>query len=66
MQIKVNGEPHILTAPASVAGLVDQLKLNLKQVAVEKNREIVPKSIYNEVMLSDGDEIEIVRFIGGG
>lgn len=66
MQIKVNGENRILTAPVSVAGLVEELQINLKQVAIERNREIVPKSAYNEVMLNDGDEIEIVRFIGGG
>ena len=42
------------------------LSLNPRQVAVERNREIVPKSAYGEVTLSAGDQIEIVQFIGGG
>ena len=42
------------------------LKINLRQVAIERNCEIVPKSLYGEVMLTEGDKIEIVTFIGGG
>lgn len=66
MQIKINGEWREFNAPMSVASLAERLNLNLKQVAVERNREIVPKSAYSDVQLSAGDEIEIVRFIGGG
>jgi sulfur carrier protein len=66
MQIKVNGESRSFGSRLSVAGLAEQLALDPRQVAVERNREIVPRSRYGEVMLSDGDEIEIVRFIGGG
>jgi thiamine biosynthesis protein ThiS len=66
MQIKVNGEAKDIKAPLNVAELADLLHFNPKQVAVERNREIVPRSLYSEVMLSEGDEIEIVRFIGGG
>lgn len=66
MQIKVNGEHHMLDSQMSVAALAEQLQLNMRQVAIERNREIVPKSLYSEMLLQDGDEIEIVRFIGGG
>jgi thiazole synthase len=66
MQIKVNGERREFAPPLSVAGLAEQLRLNPKQVAIERNREIVPKSTYAQVALHDGDEIEIVAFIGGG
>ena len=66
MQIKVNGETREFDAGLSVAALAELLRLNPKQVAVERNLEIVPRSRYGEVMLSDGDIIEIVRFIGGG
>ena len=66
MQIKVNGELREFGAGLSVAALAEQLRLNPKQVAVERNLEVVPRSRYNEIMLSDGDSIEIVRFIGGG
>lgn len=66
MQIKVNGEALDFDAPLNVAMLAEHLQLNPKQVAVERNREIVPRSAYGEVELSPGDEIEIVHFIGGG
>jgi len=65
MQIKVNGE-HYESHAVSVAELTRHLRLNLGQIAIERNREIVPRSRYAEVMLVAGDEIEIVRFIGGG
>ncbi len=66
MQIKVNGETREFTAPISVAGLAEALALKPSQVAIERNRQIVPRSTYNDVALSEGDEIEIVNFIGGG
>lgn len=66
MQIKVNGETRELPAPLSVQALAQFLRLNPLQVAVERNRAIVPRSAYAQVELNDGDEIEIVQFIGGG
>jgi thiamine biosynthesis protein ThiS len=66
MQIKVNGECRAFESPLCVQALVERLSLNPKQVAVERNRQIVPRSQYGEMLLSDGDEIEIVHFIGGG
>jgi len=66
MQIKVNGETHAFDAPLTVAMLAEHLRLNPKQVAVERNLEIVQRSRYSEVMLNEGDAVEIVRFIGGG
>jgi len=66
MQIKVNGEVQSFETPISVQALTEKLALNLKQVAVERNLEIVPRSRYGEVILNEGDEIEIVHFIGGG
>ena len=66
MQIKVNGEAREFAAPISVLALAEQLALNPAQVAVERNRAIVPRSAYAEVALAEGDEIEIVTFIGGG
>ena len=66
MQIKVNGESRAFDAPLSVLALTQHLGLNTSQVAIERNREIVPRSHYGEVGLNDGDVIEIVRFIGGG
>ncbi len=66
MKIKVNGEMREFEAPLDVGLLAERLKLNPLQVAVERNREIVPRSRYSDVTLMDGDEIEIVHFIGGG
>ena len=66
MLLKVNGKNQEFGGPLSVAALTEQLALNPKQFAVERNREIVPRSAYADVLLDEGDEIEIVRFIGGG
>ena len=66
MKIKVNGENREFAAPLNVLGLTEHLQLNPKQIAIEHNFAIVPRSLYAEVMLNEGDAIEIVHFIGGG
>lgn len=66
MRITINGQTRDLAAPISVQALAEQLQLNLKQVAIERNLEIIPRSRYGEVILDEGDRIEIVQFIGGG
>lgn len=65
MRIEVNGEPRQVEA-GTILGLVQELGLNPKKVAVERNLEIVPKSLHAETSLADGDRIEIVQFVGGG
>jgi thiamine biosynthesis protein ThiS len=62
----VNGEARKFAGPLSVAGLVAALRLDVRKVAVELNREIVPRSTYAAVALRGGDVLEIVHFIGGG
>ena len=66
MNIVLNGEARSLEAPQSLAGLVESLGLDVRKVAIERNLEIVPRSLYAATHLSDGDRIEIVHFIGGG
>lgn len=66
MQVYLNGLPSEAPKSATVAGFLDHLGLPRKGVAVERNREIVPKSAYDKVELVDGDRIEIVQFVGGG
>ncbi|MEC8177978.1 MAG: sulfur carrier protein ThiS [Pseudomonadota bacterium] len=66
MKITVNGEDQYFDAPLSVAGLLTSLGIAGGKVAIERNQEIVPKSSYGTIGLSDGDRIEIVHFIGGG
>jgi sulfur carrier protein len=64
--LTVNGEQHSFSERLTVAGLVTALNLDIRKVAVELNREIVPRSTYAQVKLASGDILEIVHFIGGG
>lgn len=66
MNITINGETKDLSAAMSVDALLREIGLDPTKVAVERNLEIVPKSQYDEIELSDGDKLEIVHFIGGG
>lgn len=66
MQITLNGESKNLTAAINVHGLLGDLGIDPKKVAVERNLEIVPKSLFETTMVQDGDRLEIVHFIGGG
>lgn len=62
----VNGEPQELSDALTVAELIAQLSLNGRRIAVEVNREILAPEAYAEHVLADGDEVEIVHFVGGG
>jgi thiamine biosynthesis protein ThiS len=64
--IRVNGESRQLPAGLSVAGMLTAIGVDPAKVAVERNREIVPRSLLGEVRAEDGDEYEIVHFVGGG
>ena len=66
MKLWINGEERALDAVADVAELVSALGLDRRKVAVERNLEIVPRSVYDATPLHEGDRIEIVHFIGGG
>jgi thiamine biosynthesis protein ThiS len=66
ISITLNGEPRRVAAGVSIAALVAEIGLKPEKVAVERNREIVPRSTLAEVLLADGDELEIVHFVGGG
>lgn len=64
--IRVNGETRRAPAGATLGTLLAALELAPAKVAVERNRAIVPRSAYGETPLADGDEVEIVAFVGGG
>ncbi|QJB70043.1 sulfur carrier protein ThiS [Parasphingorhabdus halotolerans] len=64
--ITLNGDPHKLAAGLSIADLVRTLDLEPEKVAVERNREIVTRSILEQVKVENGDALEIVHFVGGG
>lgn len=66
MQLTVNGEPREAATHLTVLTLLEEIGLNPGKVAVERNREIVPRSRYGETALADGDRLEIVQFVGGG
>lgn len=66
IQIELNGETRAISPGSTVTGLLAELGLDTRKVAVERNLEIVPKSLYAETALSEGDRIEIVHFVGGG
>ncbi|HEX5951993.1 MAG TPA: sulfur carrier protein ThiS [Rhodanobacteraceae bacterium] len=66
MQIYLNGQPHECAAATTVAGLLAETGHGERRVAVEVNREIVPRSRHAQRELQDGDRVEIVQAIGGG
>jgi thiazole synthase len=66
LSLTVNGEPRRIVAGATIAELVRSLELNPQKVAVERNGEIAPRSTLADVVLGDGDVLEIVHFVGGG
>jgi thiazole synthase len=66
LSLTVNGEPRRIFAGATIAQLVESLELNPLKVAVERNGEIAPRSALGDVVLGDGDVLEIVHFVGGG
>lgn len=64
--VMVNGEPRRIERGTTVLGLLELLGLKASQVAVERNREIVPRDAHAATQLGDGDALEIVTFVGGG
>ena len=66
LSIRVNGAHRRVPAGLSVADLALELGLDPARVAVERNLEIVPRSALAEVAVEDGDDFEIVTFVGGG
>ena len=66
LSIRLNGEHRRVTQGITLADLVSELGLVAEKVAVERNLEVVPRSTLGEVPVEDGDELEIVHFVGGG
>jgi thiamine biosynthesis protein ThiS len=66
MRLTVNGETREAPEGASLADLLASLGIDGRRVAVERNREIAPKSLWSQIVLAEGDQLEIVQFVGGG
>ncbi|NVB41465.1 sulfur carrier protein ThiS [Pseudenhygromyxa sp. WMMC2535] len=64
--IVLNGEPRTTRDGQTVAELLAELDLDPRQVAVERNRDIVPRAEHGKTVLSEGDALEVVTFVGGG
>jgi len=66
MTIKLNGDPHEIPQPLSVTALLATLDIDPRRVAVEHNLTVVKKTAYDSAIVGEGDEVEIVNFVGGG
>jgi len=66
MRITLNGEPHELSAPVTVDALLRSLGIDSRRVAVERNLFVVRRAHYESEIVGEGDEVEIVNFVGGG
>ncbi len=66
MELKVNGEARRFAGPLSISELLSSLGVAPERVAVEVNRAVIPRARHPDVKLSDGDEVEVVTFVGGG
>ncbi len=64
--IRLNGEPYVLDAPLTVQALLERLGIDGRRVAVERNVTVVRRAAFESTVVGEGDEIEIVNFVGGG
>lgn len=66
MKIRLNGDPFEFEAGRSVSELLAHLDIDARRVAVEHNLVVVKRVAFDTTMINDGDEVEIVNFVGGG
>ena len=66
MTITLNGEPFDLSGPLTIAELLAALSIDPRRVAVEHNLVVLKRDAYANTVVVEGDEVEIVNFVGGG
>ena len=66
MQVRINGESREVADGSTLSDLIDELSLAPQRIAIEVNQQIVRRDEWPQTVLSDGDRIEIVHFVGGG
>jgi thiazole synthase len=66
VRIRLNGDPFEIAAPITIVELLGRLDLDPRRVAVERNRQVVKRAEYANTLVVEGDEIEVVNFVGGG
>jgi thiamine biosynthesis protein ThiS len=64
--ITLNGEAHELPGPLTVTELLERLQIDVRRVAVELNLNVVKRALFDGTMVREGDQVEIVNFVGGG
>jgi sulfur carrier protein len=64
--ITLNGEQHELPAPVTVSELLSRLQIDARRVAVELNLTVLKRTTFDSTVVHEGDEVEIVNFVGGG
>jgi sulfur carrier protein len=64
--ISLNGDPYHLTGPLTVTQLLDLLKIDARRVAVELNLVVLKRATFETALVHEGDQVEIVNFVGGG
>ena len=66
MHITLNGEPFEIQRPLSLVALLEQLEIDARRVAIEHNLTLIKRHRFPDVIVGDGDQVEIVNFVGGG
>lgn len=66
IHVTINGEARTISEGTTVAALIGELGLGERRVAVERNREVVPRAAHATTVVASGDRLELVTFVGGG
>ena len=66
MRITLNGDPHDVAGPLTVSELLSRLQIDARRVAVELNLVVLKRHAFDTTTIREGDEVEIVNFVGGG
>jgi thiamine biosynthesis protein ThiS len=66
LTITLNGDAHTVAGPLTIAGLLAQLEIDPRGVAIERNFVVIKRDAYATTAIEEGDQIEIVNFVGGG
>ena len=66
MKLQINGEEKSIECPLTLVALIEQMGMKPDRVAIELNREIVPRDQWPQINLSEGDRLEIVKVVAGG
>lgn len=66
MQITLNGEPRDIRPGATIAALLAELGIDPKTIVAQRNDDIIERAAFDAAVISEGDTLELVRFVGGG